>query len=239
LQNKLKIMFKKNDKILVIAAHPDDEVIGCGGTILKAINEGAIVSVLFLGEGVSTRFPNNEKSKECLKAIKFREKSATNCLKILGIKDYDFNYYLCTKFDTYPIIDFVRLIEKKIKIFKPNIVFTHNDNEVNIDHIIANRATEIACRPLISNTVKSVYTFEAVCSGNFKFDKKFNPNLYIDIKKYFKKKIIALKCYRDEIKSYPFPRSIQGIEIQAKYRGLQSGLEYSEAFKIERKIIKS
>ena len=119
------------------------------------------------------------------------------------------------------------------------IVFTHNDNEVNIDHIIANRATEIACRPLISNTVKSVYTFEAVCSGNFKFDKKFNHNLYIDIKKYFKKKIIALKCYRDEIKSYPFPRSIQGIEIQAKYRGLQSGLEYSEAFKIERKIIKS
>ena len=65
-------MFKKNDKILVIAAHPDDEVIGCGGTILKAINEGAIVSVLFLGEGVSTRFPNNEKSKECFKIILFK-----------------------------------------------------------------------------------------------------------------------------------------------------------------------
>ena len=82
-----------------------------------------------------------------------------------------------------------------------------------------------------------MYTFEAVCSGNFKFDKKFNPNVYIDIKKYFKKKIKALLCYGKELKKYPFPRSTQGIEIQAKYRGLQSGLEYSEAFKLERKIV--
>ncbi len=230
-------MFKKNDKILIIAAHPDDEVIGCGGTILKAISAGAKVSVLFLGEGVSTRFPKNEKSKECLKAIKYRETNAARCLKILGITDYDFKHYLCTQFDTYPVIDFVRLIEHKIKLFKPNIIFTHNASEVNIDHVITYQATEIACRPLSNNTVKSVYTFEAVCSGNFKFDKKFNPNVYIDIKKFFKKKIIALKCYRDELKKYPFPRSIKGIEIQAKYRGLQSGLEYSEAFKLERKIL--
>jgi len=230
-------MFKKNDKVLIIAAHPDDEVIGCGGTILKAINTGAKVSILFLGEGVSTRFPKNEKSKECLKAIKYREVSAVKCLKILGVHDFDFNHYLCTKFDSYPIIDFVRLIEQKIKLFKPNIIFTHNTSEVNIDHVITHQATEIACRPTSNNSVKSVYTFEAVCSGNFKFDKKFNPNVYVDIKKYFKKKLNALKCYRNELKKYPFPRSIQGIEIQAKYRGLQSGLEYSEAFRLERIII--
>ena len=230
-------MFKKNDKVLIIAAHPDDEVIGCGGTILKAINTGANVSVLFLGEGVSTRFPKNEKSKECLKAIKYREASAVKCLKILGVHDFDFNHYLCTKFDSYPIIDFVRLIEQKLKLFKPNIIFTHNASEVNIDHVITHQATEIACRPTSNNSVKSVFTFEAVCSGNFKFDKKFNPNVYVDIKKYFKKKINALKCYRNELKKYPFPRSIQGIEIQAKYRGLQAGLEYSEAFKLERMII--
>ena len=232
-------MFKKNDKVLIIAAHPDDEVIGCGGTILRAIDSGAKVSVLFLGEGVSTRFPNNEKSKACLKAMKYREASAVRCLKILGVKDYDFNHFLCTKFDSYPIIDFVRLIEKKINFFKPNIVFTHNTSEVNIDHSITHDAVEIACRPLSDTFVKSIYAFEAVCSGNFKFDKKFNPNVYIDIKKYFKKKIKALQCYGKELKKYPFPRSIQGIEIQAKYRGLQSGLEYSEAFRLERKIIKS
>ena len=230
-------MYKKNDKILVIAAHPDDEVIGCGGTILRAIDSGAKVSVLFLGEGVSTRFPNKEKSKECLKAMKHREASAVRCLKVLGVQDYDFNHYLCTKFDSYPIIDFVRLIEKKIRLFRPNIIFTHNTSEVNIDHSLTHNAVEIACRPLNNNFVKSVYTFEAVCSGNFKFDKKFNPNVYIDIKKYFKKKIKALLCYGKELKKYPFPRSTQGIEIQAKYRGLQSGLEYSEAFKLERKIV--
>ena len=230
-------MFNKKDRILIIVAHPDDEVLGCGGIILKARSIGAAVSVLFLGEGVSTRFPGKEDSNKCLNSINERQKSAYKCLKKLGVHDYKFYKHLCTKFDTYPLVNFVRLIEDKINLFKPNIIFTHNKSDINIDHGIVFDATEIACRPLITSKIKSIYTFEVPCSSNFKFNKLFQPNVYINIKKYFKKKISAMKCYKKEVKNYPHPRSHQGVEIQAKYRGLQSGLEYAEAFELKRQVI--
>ena len=134
------------------------------------------------------------------------------------------------------MINFVRIIENKIKSIKPNIIFTHNPSEVNIDHVITHKATEIACRPLAGSHIKNIFTYEAVCSGNFKFKKNFNPNTFVDIKKFFKKKVEAFKCYKNEVKKYPFPRSIKGIKILANYRGLQAGLEYAEAFELERKI---
>ena len=229
-------MFKKNDRILIIVAHPDDEVLGCGGTIIKARSMGAAVSVLFLGEGVSTRFPGNEDSKKSLSSINEREKSARKCLKKLGVYDYKFYRNLCTKFDTYPLVNFVRLIEDKIKLFKPNIIFTHNNSDINIDHGIVYAATEIACRPLKNSKISSIYTFEVPCSSNFKFNKLFQPNVYINIKKYLRKKLSAMMCYQKEIKKYPHPRSIQGVIIQSKYRGLQSGLEYAEAFELKRRV---
>lgn len=233
----IKKMFSKKDRILIIVAHPDDEVLGCGGTILKARSIGALVSVLFLGEGVSTRFPGKEDSKKCLNSINERKKSAYKCLKKLDVHDYRFYKHLCTKFDTYPLVNFVRLIEDKIKLFKPNIIFTHNKSDINIDHGIVYDATEIACRPLKTSKIQSIYTFEVPCSSNFKFNKLFQPNVYINIKKYFRKKLSALMCYQKEIKKYPHPRSTQGVIIQTKYRGLQSGLEYAEAFELKRLVV--
>ena len=113
----------------------------------------------------------------------------------------------------------------------------YNVSDINIDHGIVYNATEIACRPLKNSKVESIYTFEVPCSSNFKFNKFFQPNVYINIKKYFRKKLSALMCYQKEIKKYPHPRSTQGVIIQAKYRGLQSGLEYAEAFELKRQII--
>jgi LmbE family N-acetylglucosaminyl deacetylase len=227
-------MFKSNDKILVVAAHPDDEVIGCGGTILKAIELGCSVSVIFLGEGVSARYPGKELSKETLRARNIRENECKKSLKVLGIKDYQFGSLLCARFDVYPLIEIVRTIEKKINSFKPTIIFTHNVNEVNVDHGLTYKAVEIATRPFKKNFLRSIYSFEIVCSGNFVYTNNFSPNVYVDIKKFWKKKILAFKSYKNEIRKYPFPRSIKGLEIQARYRGLQSGHELSEAFKLER-----
>ena len=227
-------MFKSKDRILVVASHPDDEVIGCGGTILKAIESGCFVSVIFLGEGVSARYPGKELSKESLCAKIVREKESKKCLKILGIEDYEFSSLLCTQFETYPLVQFVRIIEKKINSFKPNIIFTQNPYEVNIDHTITYKAVEIATRPYKKNFLRAIYSFETVCSGNFAFENKFYPNVYVNIKKFWKKKLLAFKAYNNEIRKYPFPRSVRGIEIQARYRGLQAGQELSEAFKLER-----
>ena len=149
---------------------------------------------------------------------------------------FKFNHFLCTRFDAYPILNFVRIIENFIGQVKPNIIFTHNESEVNIDHVVTNKATEIACRPISKLPVKKIYAYEAVCSSNFKFKKNFSPDTYVDIKKYIKRKIKALKYYKNEIRNYPFPRSTLGIETQARYRGMQSGLEFAEAFELLRSI---
>lgn len=230
-------MIFKNKKILVLAAHPDDETIGCGGTIHLASKQGCKIKVIFLGEGVSTRFPNKEYSQQSLEAKKNREKEAINALKALNVEKFEFGSKLCTQFDKYPLIEFVRTIENEIRIFKPNIIFTHSDTETNIDHNISYNATMIACRPLEILRIEHIFSFETVCSGNFFYKQKFNPNFYVDIKKAFKQKIKAMKCYKKELREYPHPRSIKGLEIQARFRGMQSGLEFAEGFKLERSII--
>lgn len=230
------MMFNNKDKILIIAAHPDDEVIGCGGAIIKAKLAKANVFVLFLGEGVSARFPGEELSKKSLLARKIREQEAQNCLKYLDVKKYKFYHFLCTKFDSYPIVDFVRIIEKIISDFKPSMIFTHHENELNIDHTIVSKATEIATRPYKNKFIKSIFAFETPCSGNFVFDNRFQPNVFLNINKEFKIKLNAFKKYKNEIKQYPFPRSLKGLEILARFRGLQSNLEFSEAYRLLRQF---
>ena len=126
----------RNSKILVVAAHPDDDVLGCGGTIAKAISLKSKIKILFLGEGVSARFGiGNENKKKSLYARKKRNIECKNFLKILGVNDYIFEERFCTQFDTYPLLNIVKSIENQISIFKPNLL-THNPSEVNIDHRI-------------------------------------------------------------------------------------------------------
>ena len=144
---------------------------------------------------------------------------------------------MCTRFDEIPLLNIVQSIEKQIKLFKPSIIFTHNTSEVNIDHQITYKAVEVASRPRKSLSIKEIYSFEIVCSGNWTFNKSFSPTTYVDISKFFKKKIKAWGQYKNEADKFPFPRSNKGLEILAKYRGMQSFLEYAEAFKLEREIL--
>jgi LmbE family N-acetylglucosaminyl deacetylase len=232
--------FNKNTKLLVVVAHPDDETLGCGGVILKAKEAGATVAVLFLGEGVSARFSIDEyHSDEFKEQTKKRMKEAEQALKVLGVDEYKFSKRLCTQFDTYPLLDLVKEIESYMQFFKPTIILTHNESEVNIDHKITYNAVEVACRPTRSFTPNEIYSFEIICSGSFKFLSSFHPNVYIDIEKYWNKKIEAWSCYEGESKEFPFPRSNEGLKILSGYRGLSSGLKLSEAFRLERMIVKN
>ena len=228
----------KNSKILVIAAHPDDDILGCGGTLAKAINLKAKVKILFLGEGVSSRFnfglENSIRSKQ---SNDKRNKECIESLKVLGIKDYIFESRLCTRFDELPLLNLVKSVEREIKSFKPNIIFTHDRSEVNIDHKLTHDAVEVACRPVNKKFLKQVYSFEIVCSGNWKFEKNFSPNTYVDISKFFKKKIKSWNKYKNENKIFPHPRSNIGLETLAKYRGMQSCTLFAEAFRLEREIV--
>ena len=162
----------KNSKILVVAAHPDDDILGCGGTLAKAINLSAKIKILFLGEGVTSRFKlGSENNPATIKAKNKRKQECTDSLKVLGINQFVFEERLCTRFDELPLLNLVKSIEREIKLFKPSIILTHNKSEVNIDHKLTYNAVEVACRPIKKSFIKQIYSFEIVCSGNWKFEK--------------------------------------------------------------------
>ena len=230
--------FNNNTRLLIVAAHPDDEVLGCGGTILKAKEAGASVAVLFLGEGISARFSANEyENQEFKDQTKKRTEESYNALKILGVDQFQFGDRLCTQFDKYPLLGLVKEIEAYMSNFNPTILFTHNESEVNLDHKITYNAVEVACRPTRGFVPNEIYSFEIICSSSFKFKPTFNPNVFIDIEKYWDQKMKAWHCYQSEGRDFPFPRSDEGLKILAGYRSLASGLNISEAFRLERMII--
>ena len=234
------MLLNKYQKILVIAAHPDDEVLGCGGTLVKSIKLGASVRVVFLGEGISARFPFGQyENDEFIAQSKIRLQEAKKALKVIGVNDIYFGDRLAVQFDTLPHITLVKNIEEHINDFQPTIIFTHNSSEVNIDHRLTYEAVEAACRPTNRKGLPSeIYTFEIVCSGSFKFSPFFLANVFVDISDVWDVKIEAWKCYDKESRPFPFPRSIKGLETLAMYRGLSSGMEKAEAFSLARMIVR-
>jgi len=143
---------------------------------------------------------------------------------------------LCTQFDTYPILSLVKEIETFMEDFKPTILLTHNASEVNIDHCLTFKAVEIACRPTRPWIPKEIYTFEIICSSNFKFVFNFKPNVFVDISETWNKKIEAWHCYQGESRPFPFPRSDKGLEVLSQYRGMSVGKEQVEAFCLTRMV---
>ena len=230
--------FDRNTRLLVVAAHPDDEILACGGTLARALSEGAEVCVLFLGEGVSARFPfgsyDSEKFRE---ESNHRTESAKNALRVLGISNSIFGERYCCQFDTLPQITLTKEIEAIMDRFRPTILFTHNPSEVNIDHRLAYEAVEAACRPTRSFIPSQIYTFELVCSGNWTFETTFKPNVFVDVTSFWEKKIAAWHCYAGEARPFPFPRSDVGLETLAHYRGMQVAIDKAEAFRLMRAVI--
>jgi len=221
-------------KILVIAAHPDDEILGCGATISKYIKNGDEVYVCIVCEGSSGRFKDKyyltseEKIEGIInKDINIREESAKKASKSLGVKEIYFLNFPNLELHLIPQLKVNKLIEKHIGKIKPDIIFTHTNFDNNIDHRSVYDSTIISSRG-----IKKVITFEIIGSTT----DKFLPNLFIDIEDTFCNKEKSLKFYEDEIQAYPLPRSLEGIEILAKYRGLSCNKRLAEAFMVIRDI---
>ena len=223
-------------KIMLIAAHPDDELLGSAGTLLFYKKKGYEIKTIFLSDGESSRNINREK-KHIL--IKQRKVQAIKVSKLCKFQEPIFAEFPDNRLDTIPMLKVVKFIENEIKKFKPNIVITHNENDLNIDHMLTFKAVVTATRPSTKTFVKSIYCFETPSSTENNFSKikvSFNPNLYFDITKYIDKKIKLLKIYNKEIKPYPHSRSLESIKVLAKYRGAQIGVKYAEAFYLLRKL---
>jgi len=227
----------KKNNILAVVAHPDDETLGCGASLYSAIKSGANVKVVFIGEGSSCRFPINEKKTIVQKAIETRRKYCLKALKKLEIKKYKFYDLKCGRFDQVSIIDIAKIIENEINIFNPNVLLTHFEYDVHMDHKIVYQACLQATRPNIKNNIHTFLSFETLSSTERSFTHEFLPNFFVPIgKKSLKIKNEAMKCYKSETKKFPFPRSIKSIENLAITRGSQSGNIYAEAFRIIRML---
>lgn len=208
------------NKILVVCAHPDDETLGCGGTMMKYIANGDDVYVLVM--------TNNFRSPNIYEYF-------TKATKILGIKDYKLLDLPDSELERYTRMELSRMVEEYIQeIGVPDIVYTHSQNELSQDHGITFWATLTAFRPVWGKPF-SVYSFESPSSSEWAAD-LFKPRLFVDIKGYLEKKIKVFKCYETEYREYPHPRSAELFEARAKYWGSYCGLEYAEAFEVVREV---
>tara|TARA_B100000700_G_scaffold166932_1_gene184469 strand:+ start:1424 stop:2125 length:702 start_codon:yes stop_codon:yes gene_type:complete len=229
-------MIKNFKRFLFVVAHPDDETLGCGGILKKLSKLKKNVRVISIAEGSSCRYKNiNKFKKEINNSINQRKKWGKKALSDLGIKNFHFYDLTCGKLSSYPITSVAKLVEEEISQFKPQVIFTHSNNDVNMDHRIVFQACLQATRPTKSkDKILGLISFEILSSTEWKYIKIFEPNYFINIEKEIKFKIKAMKRYRTEIKSFPYPRSSEGISSLAKYRGMQSHHKFAEAFKIIR-----
>lgn len=228
---------KKKIKFLIVAAHPDDEILGCGATAAKLISNGHEGHLVIVSEGFTARDVERNTVKR-FQEINYLKNACIMSNKVIGIKKINFLGYPDNRLDQIPFLEIVKKLEKIIKNLKPTIVFTHNYGDLNIDHRLVNQATITATRPIIGSSVKKVLAFEVLSSSEWNFSEKdkFVPNYFVDINKYLTKKLKALNFYKSEMRKWPHPRSLKGVINLSEHRGAQVGLNKAEAFMILRDI---
>lgn len=223
-------------KVLIIAAHPDDEVLGVGGTVAKLSTQGIGCHLLIVTDGSSSQYRDSDKLTEII-ASKKRE--TQNCADILGFKSIHYGGLPDMKLDAVPHVEINQVIEKVIDELQPDMVFTHFWGDVNMDHQNVYKSTLVAVRPVLGQVVKELYCYRVPSSTEWtpnKADTMFMPNYFVDIEKYAEQKYKAFACYSTELREYPHPRSVQYLRETDKAAGLRVGLLAAEEFVLLRKI---
>lgn len=224
--------------VLIIAAHPNDEILDVGGTVAKHVAMGDKVFALILGEGQTSRFEVRDNAPKAL--IDDLHHDSILAGRAVGFEKVLFENLPDNRFDTLDLLDVVKKVEKIISELRPNIVYTHHGGDLNIDHQITYQAVLTATRPVNPCSVKELYTFETLSSTEWNFlggKHMFVPNVFIDVEEYFQKKVEAMKCYKSELCEFPHPRSVKGMEVLAQKWGSVVGKQYVEAFQLIRKIV--
>jgi N-acetylglucosamine malate deacetylase 1 len=222
--------------ILILAAHPDDEVLGCGGTIAKLAEEGAIIHVAFLADGVYSRSGEQTIQQE---ELRIRRIAAQEACDILGVKSLSFGDFPDNRMDTVALLDITKAVESLIAEHQPDIVFTHHAGDLNIDHRRMHEAVVTACRPQHGHPVKTLLSFEVSSSTEWQLTGSappFTPNWFVDISTTLNRKLAALEAYSAELRDWPHPRSRQGVEHLAHWRGATVGVDAAEAFILGRQL---
>lgn len=225
------------NNILVVAAHPDDEVLGCGGAIARHSAEGDAVHVLILAQGIASRTVAD--SAEQL--VRLRD-AADKANKVLHVSSLTFKEFPDNRMDSVDRLDITKTVEEHICNLKPRVVYTHHAGDLNVDHRRTHEAVMTACRPLPGSQVATVLFFEVASSTEWQSPAPalvFAPNWFVDISKTLEMKKQALLAYQSEMRDWPHPRSIEAVEHLARWRGATVGVEAAEAFALGRNIISS
>jgi LmbE family N-acetylglucosaminyl deacetylase len=224
--------------ILVVAAHPDDEVLGCGGTIARLTAGGNRVSILILGEGISSRYDDPSEADPAL--LRQLHGQAEKIGTFLGAQDVSLAKLPDNRFDTVPLLDIIKVVEAHVDRVQPEIVYTQHGGDLNIDHARTFRAVLTATRPMAGSPVKKVYAYEVRSSTEWalrQFAPAFQPNVFSDIASTLEKKVQAMEMYEGEARPFPHPRSPESLRATAQYWGSVSGLMAAEPFQLIREIL--
>lgn len=219
--------------VLVLAAHPDDEVLGCGGTMARLAAEGAAVHVGFLADGVSSRWAVGADPSQWQAELATRRAAAQKACAILGSASVSFSDFPDNRLDTVALLDIIKIIESLIESHQPETVLTHHAGDLNVDHRRVHEAVVTACRPQRGHPVATLLTFEVPSSTEWQLPQSgatFAPNWFVDISASLDRKLAALDAYAAELRNWPHPRSRQAVEHLARWRGATIGADAAEAF---------
>jgi LmbE family N-acetylglucosaminyl deacetylase len=224
--------------VLIVAAHPDDEALGCGGAIARHVAENERVNILFLAEGGTARYPSADLNA-AISDIEAREEAARKAAKVLGAQLPVFIRNPDNRLDTVPLIDLAKSIEKTVSELKPAIIYTHHGGDLNVDHRRVHEAVLTACRPMDGHPVKAIYAFEVCSSTEWALSNAFapfRPNHFVDIAPHLDRKLAALECHAMEMRPFPHPRSYDAVKALAQFRGAMCGCLAAEAFEVVRQV---
>jgi LmbE family N-acetylglucosaminyl deacetylase len=224
-------------QVLVIAAHPDDEVLGCGGTMARLAQEGCEVHIAIMGEGLTSRHAQrNEADAKHLARLHQRVHEAA---AKVGAKDVVLFKLPDNRLDTVPLLELVKLVEELIQKLQPEVIYTHHAGDLNIDHGLVHRAVLTATRPLTGQSVREIYAFEVPSSTEWAFSQLqpvFRPNVFVDVGRTLEAKIAGLACYDSETRPFPHPRSPEALRAIAVRWGSVAGCQAAEAFELVRSV---
>ena len=225
--------------VLVVAAHPDDEVLGCGGTIARWSLEGRAVHILIIADGESSR-DTDDPSPVRQRNITARNSSALAASRLLTCKTVEILGLPDNRLDGVQLLDIVKQVETYVLRYQPSTILTHHSGDVNIDHRVVHEAVIAACRPVPDHPVTELLFFEVPSSTEWRpptSAEPFIPNYFVDISATLPTKLAAAQLYSNEMRAYPHPRSIKGLEALAHWRGVTIGVDAAEAFILGRKIL--
>jgi LmbE family N-acetylglucosaminyl deacetylase len=223
--------------VLVAAAHPDDELLGCGGTAARLAGEGHSVYLSILGEGITSRHTDRAGADPA--AIKSLHGNSQRVADLLGAKELSLHGLPDNRFDSVPLLDVVKMVEQIIERWRPEAVYTHHGGDLNVDHRVLSQAVLTATRPGQRNSVRDVYMFEIPSSTEWAFQQlspAFRPNVFVDISATLDTKLKAMQEYESEVRAFPHPRASEALTAIAQRWGSVAGCKAAEAFELVRSI---